>query len=246
MRSQSMTYLGPTMVVLVLGLQQQTFAHVTLRAPGPLVTSGSATISLVVPNERYVDTTRVVIDVPDEFLRNGGRITRLEYPPDWKVRVEKEDMPADVYAKGEAARTARTASRASTTSSAARGSDAAAQAQQEEDLLAQMRRKWIKRVIFEDGRIPPDGFREFRLSIQMPTQPGHYRFPATQLYADGKNVEWTQLVEDADRPAPELSVAEPAGRMTYAWTIGGAALLLGAVSLLLRRRTRRKLVPAHA
>ena len=69
-----------------------------------------------------------------------------------------------------------------------------------------MRRQWIKRVTFEGGSIPPDGFKAFSLELQLPIEPGTYRFPAVQTYADGVQVSWTDLVEGSPHPAPTLIV----------------------------------------
>ena len=240
MRIRPIGFMGAILAIGAIGLQQYVLAHVTMRASGPLSPSGTATISLVVPNERYVDTTRVVVEVPDDFLRSGGRITRIEYPADFKTRLEKEDIPADIYSKEAAARKAR-AARQTPAAESAQG--AAPQAQQEQEMLEQMRRKWIKRVVFEEGTIPPDGFKEFRLTVQLPTTPGHYRFPAIQLYSDGKEVAWTQLVPGAERPAPELFVEErPRQAAAYIWPTGAIVVVL-AVALALRRR---KKAPARA
>lgn len=76
----------------------------------------------------------------------------------------------------------------------------------EAQLENDMRRKWIKRVTFEGGSIPPDGFKAFLLQIQLPTEPGVYRIPAVQTYADGVKVSWTQLVEGAPYPAPSIVI----------------------------------------
>ncbi len=73
-----------------------------------------------------------------------------------------------------------------------------------------MRRKWIKRVTFEGGTIPPDGFKSFALQIQLPTEPGVYRLPAIQTYADGVVVSWSQLVEGAPNPAPAIVIVPKA------------------------------------
>ena len=67
-----------------------------------------------------------------------------------------------------------------------------------------MRKKWIKKVTFKGGSIPPDGFKQFFLSLQLPKTPGTFRFPAVQLYADGTEVAWTELVEGAQHPAPSI------------------------------------------
>ena len=190
--------------IFLLLMQQSILAHVTIRATGPLPPSGNATVSLVVPNERTVGTNRVVLEVPDDFLKSGGRVSRVEFPADWTVRLEKEDKPADIYAREMQARSAKGPPGPSADEQTAKGEDAAAM--QEREVADEARKKWIKRVVFEGGSVPVDGFREFRLSLQLPDREGRFRFPATQVYADGKEVGWTQLVEGADHPAPSLIV----------------------------------------
>jgi uncharacterized protein YcnI len=208
-------------------------AHVTLRTSAPLVPAGYGTVMLSVPTERAVDTSRVVLEVPDDFLRAGGRISRLEYPPGWTIALEKQDIPGEIYADEAAARKQRRAEAAATEHAAP--SDAA-DVQSEEAAMEELRRKWIKRVTFEGGAIPPDGFAEFRLSVLVPREPGRYRFPATQVYADGKEVGWTQLVEGAPRPAPMLIVERRSPYTAYLWpAVSVLALVTSFVALLKRR-----------
>jgi hypothetical protein len=211
-------------------------AHVTIRTAGPVEPSGYASVALAVPNERHVDTTRVVLEVPDDFLRAGGRISRVEYPPNWQVRLEKQPIPEDIYARESEERSARRAERAAAAEHAPTAEDPA-EAQREEAAMEQMRRQWIKRVVFEQGAIPPDGWAEFRLSVQSPDTTGRYRFPAIQVYADGKEVGWTQLVEGAQRPAPTLVVETRAAWMSYVWpTISVIALAVSLAALTISRR----------
>src|SRR5437763_920233 len=73
------------------------WAHVTLRPNQSLRPGGYATVSLVVPNERHVDTTKVTLEVPEAFLKAGGRLSRVEFPAGWKVTLDKEDKPGDIY-----------------------------------------------------------------------------------------------------------------------------------------------------
>jgi uncharacterized protein YcnI len=229
---------GCAFALVFVVLQTALDAHVTLRTAGALAPSGYATVSLSVPTERPVATTRVVLDVPDDFLEAGGRISRLEFPANWMVTLEKAEMPADVYEKESADRRARAGDRAQG-EHAADATDA--QAERETAVLEEARRKWIKRIVFEGGRIPVDGFAEFRLSIVVPDKAGQYRFPATQVYEDGREVKWAELVEGAQRPAPTLIVAAPPGTLgTYWWpVVGTTALVLALASLLLRRQPVR-------
>jgi hypothetical protein len=224
-------------VVATFGGPTPIHAHVTIRTAGPVEPSGYASVSLAVPNERHVDTTRVVLEVPDDFLEAGGRISRVAYPPDWRVTLEKQPIPREIYARETEERNARRAERESPTDHAAPVD--AAEAEREAAAMGQMRSQWIKRVVFENGVIPPDGWAEFRLSVQTPDEPGTYRFPAIQVYADGREVGWTQLVEGAQRPAPALDVEASSAWMAYLWpSLSVAAFLLSLVALAMSRRPR--------
>jgi hypothetical protein len=213
-------------------------AHVTIRTAGPLPPSGFATITVAVPTERPVPTTRVVLDVPDDFLQAGGRVSRLEFPPNWTVTLDKADMPAEVYEEEAAARQARTAARAPADHGTTHQDPAA---EREAAAMDEARRKWIKRVVFDGGSIPVDGFAEFRLSIVVPTRPGRYRFPATQVYEDGKEVKWVELVEGAERPAPTLAVEAPPAVPAMASVSPALSIvaLVVAAAALVRRRSPR-------
>jgi len=224
-----------TAALVATSLMERTAAHVTIRTTGRLTPSGYATVNLTVPNERHVDTVSVVLEVPEAFLLAGGRVSRVEYPSDWTVRLEKEEKPADVYSRETADRAERDRVRREAATDHVPPDDETARAERE--LMDQLRRQWIKRVIFESGAIPPDGFREFRLSLQIPDTAGRYRFPATQIYADGKKVGWTQLVEGAERPAPEL-VIEGSSWTNYAWLVVVVAAV-GFAGWSFRRRPAR-------
>jgi uncharacterized protein YcnI len=156
----------------LLAFPKQSWTHVTLRPSQPLRLGGFADVVMNVPSERGSDTVSVSLEVPDAFLRAGGRLSRIEYPPGWQVVIDKEDKPDEIYSQEMAERANRTPA--------------------------------IKKVTFRQGSIPPDGFKEFLLSFQLPKTPGAYRFPAVQLYADGTEVAWTELVEGAQHPAPSI------------------------------------------
>jgi hypothetical protein len=106
--------------------------------------------------------------------------------------------------------------------------------------MNELRKKWIKRVVFSSGSIPVDAFQEFSLSFQLPDQPGEFRFAAVQTYADGEEVSWSELVEGAEHPAATMAVTAPPRPR---WPIQAAGLaILMLVCLLAGRhlaRTRR-------
>jgi hypothetical protein len=101
--------------------------------------------------------------------------------------------------------------------------------------MSDMRRKWIKRVTFEGGTIPPDGFKDFLLSFQLPETPGEYRFSAVQTYADGSQVSWSELVKGAAHPAPTLMLAaenaETHSTVNWPLILSGAALAAALIAL---------------
>ena len=72
----------------------------------------------------------------------------------------------------------------------------------------------ISTVTWEGGKIAPGEFDEFGLSAKVPDAPGtQLVFPAVQTYSGGEVVRWIGP-EDADEPAPrvtlEAATAEPA------------------------------------
>jgi hypothetical protein len=144
---------------------------------------------------------RVTLEMPDAFLKAGGRLSHIEFPAGWQVKIDREDKPEDVNSR-EMGQRAKRASDSEREAAPAKTPTEIKEAQLEND----MRRKWIKRVTFEGGSIPPDGFKAFLLQIQLPTEPGVYRIPAVQTYADGVKVSWTQLVEGAPYPAPSIVI----------------------------------------
>jgi len=224
---------------LVAGCAALGRAHVTLRPNQPLAPGGYANVSMNVPNERHVNTVSVTLEIPEAFLKAGGRLNRVEYPAGWEVKIEKEDKPGDVYEKEMDDRKKRQESSAQTGTAAA---DSAREPvdPEEEEIMNELRKRWIKKVTFTGGPITPDGFKIFLLSFQLPPQPGSFRFPAVQTYADGKEVAWSELVEGAEHPAPTLTIENPS-RLPSPTVIGAIllALFLLAGWWLGSRRTRR-------
>ena len=56
------------------------WAHVTFKPNQPFEAGGSADITMVVPTERAVATVRVTLELPEGFLKAGGRLSRLDFP----------------------------------------------------------------------------------------------------------------------------------------------------------------------
>jgi len=222
---------------LLVVLAETASAHVTLRSAQPLRPGGGyATVTLNVPNEWVVENTKVTLEVPDAFLQAGGRISSIEYPPGWTVTVEKEDKPAEIYKNEHDERAKRDAEKAPGS-----GPEATSDAEKHgQEMLDEMRRKWIKKISFEGGTIPPEGFKTFQLSFQLPEQPGRFRFPSVQTYADGKEVSWSELVEGADHPAPTLAVEDPSRLPQYAAAAAALLVILAGWKWFARRNRERK------
>ena len=164
------------------------------------------------------------LEIPEAFRKAGGRLNRVEYPAGWAVTIEKEDKPGDVYQKEMDDRRQRREASA-TSGSAAADSTKEPVDPQEEEIMNELRKQWIKKITFSGGSITPDGFKIFQLSFQLPEQPGSFRFPAVQSYEDGKEVSWSELVEGAEHPAPTLAIERP-NRMPSTTTIAAAVLAL--------------------
>jgi len=184
-------------------------AHVTLQTAGPLKVKGFATVVLNVPNERFVDNTKVTVAVPESFLKAGGRVNRVQYPTGWTVTLEKTDKPSEVLLKEKADRGKKDAKKEAAGADHGPKAAKAEEDKKEKQAMDELRKKWITKVTFEGGAIPPDGFQQFEISFQMPDEPGRFRFPAVQTYSDGKEVAWTELVEGAEHPAPSLNIQKP-------------------------------------
>ncbi len=224
--------LGMAALISLLGIVSPLRAHVTLRPAQPLVPGGYVTVNLNVPSERHVGTVSVTLEVPDAFLNAGGRLSRVEFPAGWEVKFDKQNKPGEVYQQELTARSEREPA-----PGAASGGTQTPEQLQEEQAMDEARKLWIKRVTFSGGNIPADGFKNFLLSFQMPKQSGTFRFPATQVYEDGKEVVWAELVEGAERPAPALSVAAPETRsmLEGPWPLVAGGFLLLAIGWIMGR-----------
>ena len=226
--------------VLALGagiaiLAGSSWAHVTFRPSQPIPPGGSAEISMVVPTERSVDTVSVALELPEAFLKAGGRLTRVDFPAGWQVKIVREDKPDDIYNREMDQRAKRTGE----SEHEAPAPKTPAQ-QKEEQAANDLRRKWIKSVTFEGGTIPPDGFKIFTLDFQLPETPGVYRFPAVQTYASGEVVSWSELVKGAQHPAPSLTLAVPKRTFDYQRLALPTSVLALLVSLMVLFAQTRK------
>ena len=198
------------MATAVALLPEISVAHVTLQTAQPLRPRGGyANVILNVPNERHVENTKVTLSVPEAFLKAGGRVNRVQYPSGWAVTLEKADKPGDVYTQEQDVRAKRDAEREAAGAEQSTKAAETEEEKQEQQIMDELRKKWITTVTFEGGAIPPDGFAQFLISFQLPDQAGRYRFAAVQTYVDGKEVSWSELVEGAEHPAPSLNVLAP-------------------------------------
>ena len=189
MKSSSATSFRVLFVLAaLLAFPNFSWPHVTLRPGQPLRLGGYGDVVMNVPSERASNTVSVSLEIPDAFLKAGGRLSSVEFPPGWQVVIDKEDKPEEVYSEEMAKRAKRVQPSDSNATSAKSASSSS-----EDEELSEMRKKWIKKVTFREGSIPPDGFKQFFLSFQLPKTPGTFRFPAVQLYADGTEVAWTEL-----------------------------------------------------
>jgi hypothetical protein len=147
--------------------------------------------------------------------------------------LEKKEKPSEVYNDEEKTRAER--QQAGTDHAAPRAKTE--EEQQEQQLMEELRRKWITKVTFEGGSIPPDGFQQFLLSFQLPQRAGRYRFTAVQTYSDGKEVAWSELVEGAERPAATLAV-EATPWISYGnWGVALSILALFLSAVAFRKRS---------
>jgi uncharacterized protein YcnI len=120
----------------------------------------------------------------------------------------------------------------------------------------------IDTVTWSGGRIRAGEFQEFGVSFQVPDEPGaDLAFPSVQTYSNGEVVRWIGP-EDADEPAPRVTVLEPTAAEEPAATatpapaaaeddggsdtlsivalvVGAAGLLAGGLALIRGRERRR-------
>ncbi|MBI1956027.1 MAG: DUF1775 domain-containing protein, partial [Acidobacteria bacterium] len=190
-------------------------AHITMRPEDPLKPGTfAAAVRMMVPNERHVPTTRIVLEIPEDFRKAGGRLSSVENPSGWEVKIEKQDKPAAIYNREMEARRSRRPARSE-------------EERKEEEIRSEMLKQWITKVTFEGGSIPPDGNREFLLAFQLPNEAGKYYLPAVQVFEDGTEVSWSARVEGegTERQAPSIVVESKYDLRLLA--------LLGAVLVLL-------------
>ena len=69
----------------------------------------------------------------------------------------------------------------------------------------------IASVTWKGGKIGPGEFQEFGVSFLVPETPGEsLLFPALQTYSNGEVVRWVDPDPEAETPAPQVAVTEPA------------------------------------
>jgi Domain of unkown function (DUF1775) len=221
-------------------LGSASWAHVTFRPNQPLRPGGTVEISMVVPTERSVDTVRVSLEVPEAFLKAGGRLSRVDFPAGWQVKIDREDKPGEIYSREMDEREKKNID------TEHNGSAKTLAEQKEEQVANEMRRKWIKKVTFEGSSIPPDGYKVFSLEFQLPNEPGEYRFPAVQTYADGVDVSWSELVPGGQHPAPAVIIgqkeqkSEPREFPNLALILSGLAIVVSTFVLIKQSRYQRR------
>jgi len=223
-------------------------AHVNFRLVGAVPVAGRdrhVLAMLTAPNERTVNNVSVSLEIPEAFLKAGGRLAKVVFLPGWEVKLEKESIPDDIYQRDMAERQ----QRREQFQEANADSGTATADQAEEENLNEFRREWVKKVTFTalpGNAIPPDGFQAFQVIFQVPRESGSFRFAAVQTYEDGKQVAWDELVPRAEHPAATILVRD-ASRIPYYTAAGGVFLLV----ILLgwqgtKKRRQRKATPAGA
>jgi hypothetical protein len=69
----------------------------------------------------------------------------------------------------------------------------------------------VASVTWSGGKIAPGEFDEFGISFRVPETPGETLvFPAVQTYSNGEVVRWIDPDPEAETPAPQVTVTEPA------------------------------------
>ena len=64
-----------------------------------------------------------------------------------------------------------------------------------------------KTITWSGGEIAPGEFQEFDISVgPLPEEEGTLLFPAVQTYDDGEVARWIEEGEDAEKPAPALTL----------------------------------------
>lgn len=198
------------------------WAHITLR-PEERLKPGiyAARIRISVPNERHVATTRITLEVPEDFRRAGGRLNWVEQPVGWEVRIEKEAKPVEIYKRDLEVRAKREERRA--------GAQAAKteEERREDEIRNESLKNWITRVTFEGGSIPPDSSKEFVVTFRLPDRVGRYYFPSLQGFADGKETSWSERIEGeaAEHQAPSV-VVQPAYDIRLLALLGATLVLV--------------------
>ncbi len=219
-----------TLLSGIVFFQGPAWAHIRLRSDQPLRPgSSSATLRLVVPNERHVEVTGIVLEVPEAFRMEGGRLRRVEHPAGWEVRIEKQDKPEEIYRRELERRAGRRAGREAQTAMTE-------EERQEEEIQNELLKQWITKVSFEGGSIPPDGSKQFLLTFQLPGEPGEYYFPVLQVFADGTELSWSGLGDGADRPAASFVIERQYGLAHLGFLVAVLALAI----LLLKPHKRFK------
>ncbi|MCZ6753021.1 MAG: DUF1775 domain-containing protein [Acidobacteria bacterium] len=209
-----------TLLSGIVFFQGSAWAHIRLRSDQPLRPgSASATLRLVVPNERHVEVTRISLEVPEAFRMEGGRLRSVEHPAGWEVRIEKQDKPEEIYRRELERRAGRRAGSEAQTAMTE-------EERQEEEIQNELLKQWITKVSFEGGSIPPDGSKQFLLTFQLPDEPGKYFFPALQVFADGTEISWSGVVEGAERPAAAIVIERQYGLPHLAFLVAALALLI--------------------
>lgn len=70
----------------------------------------------------------------------------------------------------------------------------------------------VTKITFEGGPIAPGQFMRFPVSMgPMPEGVDQLTFPAVQTYSDGDVVRWIETGEDAERPAPTITLVASDG-----------------------------------
>jgi len=101
----------------------------------------------------------------------------------------------------------------------------------------------ISKITWSGGRIAPDQFQEFRVSLgPLPRDTDRLVFKAVQTYSNGDVVRWIDVPgpgePEPEHPAPVLLLIPPVGEVTSvaagaAFWLGVAGVALGLAGVLL-------------